>query len=510
MKTKRIFRSAGWVSLGTLSSRVLGLVREIFMAWTFGVHPLASSFVVAFTVPNLFRRLFGEGALSAAFIPQYVKTREEQGQPAAWQLTRNTASLLFLILGSVTIAGVLICNLLLSRGGLPPTVREVLLFLRILLPYMIWICLAALIMGVLNAQRKFAVPAFIPCILNLCWIAALIAVNRLDGFDTGQKIILMCWVLMLAGVLQFALQLPALRRAGYRAPSSVHPLGPGVRRVLKLMGPAALGAAVVQIQVLTDRILAMWVGGYGPVSLAYSERLIYLPLGIFATALGTVILPEFSTQVQAKDREALTETLSRGLRVLFFIMIPASIGLGVMASPLVELVFQRGAFDQRATLLTSRALLCYAPGLAVFSASKLFVPLFYAHQDTRTPVKIGSISVVLNLLLNLLFLWKLPDGWKHAGLALGTVLASLWQVSMLARISRKRFAPLDWRPILNSWFRQILACVPMTATALWTLRRLADTHVLIQVPLAVAAAALAYGIATRLLRCPEWHDLRHH
>lgn len=511
MKTdSRIFRSAGIVSLGTVSSRVLGFLREILMAWTFGIDTIASAFVVAFTIPNLFRRLFGEGALSAAFIPSYVRVREEKGQSAAWQLTRNTASLLMLILGGISFAGMLLCSLALRFGTLPDTLAAILSFLRILLPYMIFICLAALLMGVLNSHRRYVMPAFIPCVLNGCWIGVLIYVNLLTDVDAHLKIEIICWVILFAGLLQFALQLPAVRKLGYRKPEKVDPLGPEVKKVLALMGPAALGAAVFQINVLSDRLLALWVGGYGPISLSYAERLIYLPLGIFATALGTILLPEFSSLVQKKDREQLGVTLDQSLRVLMYVMIPASTGLAVMAAPIVELSFQRGAFDTLSTLYTSRALAFYAPGLLVFSTAKIFIPLFYAHEDTRTPVRIGMWTVLANLLFNLLFILLLPEGWKHAGLALGTVLSSLLQVVVLGAVCQKRYAHIHWMPVLCSWGRCVLACVPMILVARGMLNWMASESILLRVPLAILAAGVTYGLATLLLRCPEIRELRKH
>ncbi|MDA3873878.1 MAG: murein biosynthesis integral membrane protein MurJ [Kiritimatiellae bacterium] len=511
MKTNlRIFRSAGAVSLGTISSRVLGLLREMLMAWTFGTDKIASAFVVAFTIPNLFRRLFGEGALSAAFIPSYVRVREEKGPLSAWQLTRNTVSLLILILGGISFAGMLLCCIALRWRGLPENLVPILSSLRILLPYMIWICLAALMMGVLNSHRKYVVPAFIPCILNACWIAALLVVNRYTAFSDDLKIEVICWVILAAGVLQFALQLPSVWKLGYRKPEKVDPLGPEVKKVLTLMAPAALGAAVVQLNVLCDRLLALWVGGYGPISLSYAERLIYLPLGIFATALGTILLPEFSNLVQQKDREQLGEVLDRSLRVLMYVMIPAAVGLAVLAVPIVAFIFQRGAFDALSTTLTSRALAFYAPGLIVFGSAKIFVPLFYAHGDTRTPVRIGVWTVLMNLGLNLLFIVSFPDGWKHAGLALGTVLSSLLQVVALAGVCQKRYAHIHWLPVLRSWGRCVLASIPMILAAQWTLREMSTQAIGFRVPAAILVAGGVYALTTLALRCPEIRELRRH
>lgn len=510
MKTDtRLFRSTGLVSLGTLSSRLLGLVREMMMAWAFGAGRVGSAFVVAFAIPNLFRRLFGEGALSAAFIPSYIRVKNEAGADAGWQLTRNVSSLLLIILGSISFIGMLGCTFALNFLPLPDKAAAVLLSLRILLPYMIWICLAAITMGVLNAHRKFLVPAFSPCILNVVWILSLWMISLHSGMPDETKVFWICWAILLAGLLQFLVQLPPVRKLGFRRQSRVEPFAPEVKTVLTLMAPAALGAAIVQINVLTDRILAFWVADYGPLALSYSERLIYLPLGLFATALGTILLPEFSKLVQEKNRENMGQVLEQSLRVLMFVMIPAAVGLAGLAAPIVRLVFERGQFDAQSTIFTSRALACYAPGLIVFSAAKIFIPLYYAHGDTRTPVKIGTFTVLANLLLNLLFIFLLPNGWKHAGLALGTVISSLLQVVILALMARKRFAEVHWRPVWISWLRQAICCVPMLLTARFVLREMPATPDLIAVPSAILAAAGVYGLCALLLRCPELRELRH-
>lgn len=507
--TPKLFRSTGIVSLGTLSSRLLGLAREIMMAWTFGTSGIGSAFVVAFTIPNLFRRLFGEGALSAAFIPSYLRIQKEQGANQAWQLTRNVSSLLVFVLGSISFWGMIACTFLLEAKGLSENTQAVLLSLRIILPYMIWICLAAVTMGVLNAHRKYVVPAFAPCILNVIWLLALWGFSFAPEMPDETKVVWICWAILLAGLLQFLVQLPSLKKVGYSRPDQVKPFGPEVKSVLRLMAPAALGAAIVQINVLTDRILAFWVADYGPLALSYSERLIYLPLGLFATALGTILLPEFSDLAHSKNRKELGRMVDQSLRVLMFVMIPAAVGLAGLASPIVELIFERGQFDAQSTLYTSRALAFYAPGLIVFSASKIYIPLFYAHGDTRTPVKIGTITVVANLVFNLLFIYLLPEGWKHAGLALGTVLSSLLQIIILSRISQNRFVDLQWKPVWTSWTRQLISCVPMMAAALGVLQLLEGFSSWISVPLAIITAAWVYGLSTFLLGCPELKELRH-
>jgi putative peptidoglycan lipid II flippase len=510
MTSPRLFRSAGIVSLGTLSSRLLGLIREMMMAWAFGTSLAGSAFFVAFTIPNLFRRLFGEGALSAAFIPTYVRVRDNESQEAAWSLTRNVASLLLITLGGLTLLLMIAAGFLMDVPALPERVRAVLPTLRIMLPYTICICLAALVMGVLNSHRKYVVSAFTPCLLNLVWIAALIGVNHAPHLSPEEKSLWLAWAILLAGGLQFLVQLPSLRKLGYRRSAPVRLDDPKIRRILLLMGPAALGAAVTQINVLLDRFIALWVADYGPSALSFSERLIYLPLGLFATALGTILLPEMSGLAREQNAGRLSQIIDQSLRGLSFLMLPAAIGLGLLATPIVELVYARGAFDAESVLMTSRALAFYAPGLVIFSLAKVFVPVFYAHHDTRTPVRIGMFAVIGNLSLNLLFIVILPEGWKHAGLALGTVASEAGQVTCLAWLTHRRHARLNLRPLFIAFGKQGLACIPLIATVLLLPTRLPQWGNALTLFTTIGVAALLYLLSARLLRCRELHEFRHH
>jgi len=230
-----------------------------------------------------------------------------------------------------------------------------------------------------------------------------------------------------------------------------------ISRMLLLMGPAALGMAVTQLNVVIDRLLAMWVGDYAPAALFFAERLVYFPLGIFATALGTVLLPAFSSLVARGELNEMRVTAERSLRHLLFVMVPAAIGLGVMAPYIFSTVFQQGAFDAMSTWRSAVALQCYAPGLIIFSLAKVVVPAFYSMQDTKTPVRIGMIALGLNVALNILFILVLPGPYKHAGIALGTVLAEMFSSLILLRMLQQRFGRMDWRLIGGTLGRAMVA-----------------------------------------------------
>lgn len=448
----------------TALSRILGFAREILMARLFGTSLAKSAFDVAFRVPNLFRRLFGEGALSAAFIPIFSETFERDGRDAAGTLAARTAGLLAGLLSVVVAVGVMGCHL--AAGWVDPASRaaSVLPLLAIMLPYALLICLVALSMGALNAMRHFALPAFTPVVLNVVWIGILVLVCPRLPEDSSARVTVLAWGILIAGVLQLGLQIPLLRqlklrprfaRGGWRDPR--------VRRILTLMAPAAVGMGVIQLNVCMDGVLALWAADWAPAALTYAERLVYLPLGIFATALGTVLLPTFSRQAAQEDIGALHGTLNAALRHLALIMIPAAVGLMVLASPIVRLAFlsETGAFDAVSAARTTRALWFYAPGLIVFSLQKALTPVFFALKDTLTPTRIAVRMVVLNLLLNVLFVLTWPYEWKHAGLACATVLCSAINALVLAVLVHRRIGSPGWKRILTTTGQATMAAAGM-------------------------------------------------
>jgi putative peptidoglycan lipid II flippase len=342
-----------------------------------------------------------------------------------------------------------------------------------MMPYMIFICLAAVSMGILNSLHHFAVSAFAPAILNLCWILAVVFIVPRVGNTPEEKIYAIAWAVLLAGFLQWAVQWPVLRRFGW-SPTFYPEIfrgaeqNPRIRKIMLLMGPAAFGMAVSQINVMIDRLLAIWIGPEAPAALFFSERLIHFPLGIFATALGTVLLPVFSRHAANENHEEIRLTIGRSLRQLFYVMLPAAAGLLVLALPVVQMIFEWKSFDAASTWMTAAALRCYAPGLIVFSLAKIFVPAFYAMQDTRTPVRIAVYAVGVNIALNVLFILTLPQAVKHAGIAAATVLSEGFAAVTLALILQKRIGRPDWNGVGRSLLRYLLAAILMSLVVVWT------------------------------------------
>ncbi len=466
--SRRLLKSAAVVSLGTGVSRILGLMREILMAHYFGTSLAKSAFDVAFRIPNLFRRLFGEGALSAALVPVLTKTSEGEGREAANRLVGQVMTLMGLALLCIVAAGVLGISLALEYGTWGARVAAVLPLLRILLPYTFFICMVALCMAILNSHHHFALPAFTPVALNVVWIAVLLVVGSRPWMTTAERIHLVAWGIVLAGIVQLGIQVPGLWRLGLRPQLSFAWTDPKVRRVLLLMGPGALGMGIHQINIFLDGVLALWAAEWAPAALTFAERLVYLPLGLFATALGTVLLPTFSRQAMQADPSHMRATFRLAVHNLMLVMVPAALGLMVLSRPVVDLVYawKGGAFGEWSGVLTARALLFYAPGLIVFSLYKLLVPVFYALEDTRTPVRVGAAMVALNLVLNITFILTWPLEYKHAGLALATVLASGANCVCLAVILQRRIGPLGWRRLTRGLLRTLLAALGMAWVAM--------------------------------------------
>ncbi len=513
MEKSRVIRSAFVIGGFTSISRVLGLVRDFLTAGFFGTSLAMSAFVVAFRVPNLFRALFGEGALSSAFIPVFIDAREKEGEERAWLLARKVISLVGVVLLGVVMLAMAVLTVVLRRPDLGPRIALILPLTRIMLPYMMFICLAALSMAILNSYHQFALPASTPSLLNIVWILFIVFVCPRMGDTPEQQIYGVAWGVLCAGLVQLGIQLPALARRGYRPGFLLDLRDPRVLRVFTLMGPAALGLAVYQVNAVVDSLLAVWVGEWAPAALFYSERLLYLPQGILATALSTVLLPVLSSHAARADYAEMRRTIQHSLRKLFFVMAPASLGLLALSRPIIRMIFEWNRFDAWSTILTSRALAFYAPGLLVFCLAKVFVPAFYATQDTRTPVRVAVSCVALNFALNLAFILTWPTYWKHAGLALATVISEGVNGFTLAWFIHRRIGSPGWKPILASAGRILAAAAFMAVCAAGTCMTLARWGAaaglapkLVQVISVLGAIGIGIGVyaaAAAALRCPE-------
>ena len=482
---KRLLKATGIISLATFLSRILGFVRDMVIASSFGTGLAADAFFVAFRIPNLLRRLFGEGALSASFVPVFTDYLHNKSKGQAWQLASNALCLCAAILLAVCSLGVYfapaVVRIIAPGFAHNPTKQQLTVLLtRITFPYILCISLVALMMGILNSLHHFAAPALAPALLNISIIAAaLLLAPRLS-----QPVTALAIGVLAGGVLQLLFQLPFLLKKGFRFSLRLEWRDPGVKRIGKLMLPAALGLAVYEINNLIDTLLASLLPEGSISYLYYGNRLVQFPLGVFGVALGTALLPTLSHQAAKGEISELKETFSFSLRMIFYICIPAMVGLIVLREPIVALLFQRGEFGRLATVNTARALLYYCLGLWAYAGVKIVVPVFHSMQDTATPVKVSAVCLLINLILNLILMQFL----QHAGLALATALSSTLNISWLVVILRRRLGGIDGAKILASSLRTALAALLM-GLACWL--ALGHTNIMQQESTIARAGALA-------------------
>ncbi|OGV61296.1 MAG: murein biosynthesis integral membrane protein MurJ [Lentisphaerae bacterium RIFOXYC12_FULL_60_16] len=521
MKSNGTVRFAALVGGLTLLSRILGVVRQILMGALFGTSLFHSAFVVAFRIPNLFRRLFGEGALSAALIPVYAEVLHKEGSREANVLAARVMILVTGVLLLITGVGMGVCELYMRHGQPGIRTAAVIPLLQIMLPYGVFICLVALCMAVLNSNHRFGVPAFTPVLLNLIWIAVLIGICPWIDPAPEIRIRAVAWGILSAGIIQLMIQYPALKAVGFNL-SWPRPLWGDARlhKVLMLMGPVAVGMGAYQLNVLIDGVLALWVAPWAPAALSFAELIVYLPLGLFGTSMGTVLLPAFSHHVARSDLPALRITLQQAIRVMVFFALPASIGLTVLAEPVIRLLYEwKGArFDAESTIQSARALLWYAPGIVCFGMNKLWHPVFYAMKDPVTPIRIGLRMVGLNFVLNLLFIITWPDGYRHAGLAAATTLTAGIESVLLAVIVLRRVGHDGFGLVGRSLSRMLVAGIIMGVVialvgdglqhpaSLWPWGDKAWQ--LFSLSVTIGAGITVYVLASILLCRDVWQELR--
>ena len=423
-----VARPAGTVAFFTFISRILGLVREMVIAFSFGAGAAADAFFVAFRIPNLLRRLVAEGALTAAFLPVYVEYLENRTPEDAQRVANVTFTMLAMVLSVLTLGGVLLSPMIIhvfAPGFVdaPDKFQLAVSLNRVLFPYIFFVSLVALCMGVLNAKGHFAVPAASPILLNVFMITgALVLSQWLDPPIFGLAV-----GVLLGGLCQLLIQIPALAQRGVRIRPCFSFRDEAVKRIGRLFVPAAFGAAVYQLNIFVSQLLASFLPEGSISYLWYANRILEFPLGVFGIALTTAAFPSLSRQSSRNDMEGFGKVLDETLRLITFICVPAMVGLILLREPIVQVLFQHGAFDPVTTVRTADALLYYCIGLWPIAAARILVACFYSLQDTATPVKLSLISFVANVILCLILMG--PMG--HCGLALANSLSSLLNAGML-------------------------------------------------------------------------------
>ena len=514
-----VARNAGVISLAVMASRVLGLVRDQVFAVFFGAGLLYDAFLTAFRIPNLLRDLLAEGALSAAFVTTFTQTLASKGKAEALRLSNRVASLIIVVIVGVSVlawiyAPAIVAILAPGFFAVPGKAELTIELTRIMIPFLLLIALAAQAMGMLNAFNIFGLPALASAFFNLGSIVG----GLLIGFALGPLVGIspiagMAFGTLIGGFLQLAVQWPSLRRCGVSYKPDLSLKDPGVRQILRLMGPAIIGTAAVQINVFVNTNFASEIVdaatgtvANGPVSwLSYAFRFMQFPIGVFGVAVATAALPSLSRSTSNPDISEFRQTLAHSLALVFLLCIPSAIGLTILGRPIVALVFEHGKFTAFDTVQTANALAAYSLGLAGYAAVKVLSPAFYALNDARTPMLVSLGSIAVNYWMNALLVAR----FGHVGLAFSTSAVALVNFLLLGVFMRRRIQRLEGRRLSKTVARIFAASLPMGLAA-WLLSELAASvglrglvlH-LVQVIGGIGAAALVFYFACRLLHVEE-------
>ena len=506
-----IAKNASQVSFATLISRILGYVRDMLIASFFGATMAADAFFVAYRIPNLLRKLLGEGSLSTSFIPVYTEyiTTRERGESAA--LIRSTFGVFGLIFIALTVPGIIFAPqivALIAPGFLaePEKFSLTVSLTRIMFPFLTAIGLGAITLGILNSWKKFFIPAIAPSMLSLFEIGFILF---LAGY-VDPPVKALAYGVVAGGFAQFAVQIrPIVRRTGRITPllDFSHP---GIRRIGGLMLPAIVGLSIMQINSFVDTICATLLGPGSVTHLYYGNRLMQFPLALFGTAVATVMLPLMSGHAARKDIKSLKDSLSVSLRSVSFLIMPASVGFILFGSPIIQLLFERGMFESSDTRSTYSVLALYSTGLIFYAGVKIFVSAFHSLQDTRTPVRIASLAMAVNVVLNIIVVTVEPvrELLSAGGLAAATASAAAVNFILLGAVFRKRHGLIGGKAVYSSMTKHLAASAVLGLfiyygdiyTRFWS--------VYLRTPLIIAAGAAVYLAASKVLGSPELGQVR--
>ncbi len=436
----QMLKSSGAMGAATFTSRVLGLVREIVYARFMGAGWVADAFIFAFTVPNLFRRLLGEGALTAAFIPIFNEKEKLAGEVEMWRAANAVISGLVVSLAALIALGAVGISIALVAGINDDHTRLMLQLLRVMSPYVLLVCLAAVFMGMLNSRGHFFVPAMGATMLNVVMIASALWLAPRLGKELHQQIFGLAIGVVIAGIVQAAFQMPLLRRDGFRHQWVSPWRDETVRRVVRQMVPGAIGVAAYQINILLTQGFAYWTEKGVVASFNYGVRLMELPQGVFGISLATYLLPTLSGLAAEKKYPEYRATLGQGLGYLAFVNLLASVLLLMLAGPIIRLLFEHGKFHADDTIRSSQALACLAPGLVAFSGVNILARAFFAVGDTRTPMKISIFCLALNAVFSIALIWR----FKQAGLGIANTLSAVVNATLLFYALRRKLGTLQF------------------------------------------------------------------
>jgi putative peptidoglycan lipid II flippase len=512
----RLARSAGIFGLATITSRILGLAREQVMAYYFGAGDANDAFRVASRIPNLVRDLFAEGAMSAAFVPTFTRQLTLQGRESSWRLASSVINALLLITGAIVVLGMIFAEPLVrfyapQYSEVPGKIELTIFLARIVFPFLTLVAVAAVLMGMLNSLGHFFVPALSPAMFNVAGILMMLALIPYAPSLGVEPITIVAIATLVGGIGQLAIQWPPLRKEGFRYQPVLDYKDEGLRRMLLLMGPGTLGMAATQINVFVNTQLATGQGTGAVSWLDFAFRLMYLPIGLFGVSIATAATPAISRMVAEQDFGRIRSTLANALGLMFFLNLPATIGLIMLARPIVAVIFEHGEFTESDTFATAAALQFYAIGLLGYSIVRIISPTFYALGRSRIPVMVSAGSVIANVALNV----TLVQFLGYRGLALGTSITAILNACIQLFLLRREIHGIEGTRILRSFGRVMIASAVMGAATWITyqlmLSALPGASLIAQiirlsVTIGVSLAALA-GVA-QLLHIPEFAEAR--
>ena len=510
----RIARDAGLTGAATLTSRVLGLVRDQVLAAFFGAGNDMDAFVVAFRIPNLVRDLFAEGAMSAAFVPTFTRQLTLHGKHDAWRLGNNVLNALLVATGVLVVAGMVFARPLIALyagdfASVPGKMELTVQLTRVVLPFLTMVAVAAAAMGMLNSLHHYFVPALSPAMFNVATIAGVFLLVPLMPRFGLPPIMAVAIAALAGGIGQVALQWPSLRREGFRYERLLDPRDPAMRRVLILMGPGTIGLAATQVNLFVNTLLATSQGTGAASWLTYAFRLMYLPIGLFGVSIGTAVLPAVSRHATVGDVAGIRRTVSRGLAMMLMLNVPATVGLMVLATPIVQLLFERGHFLPSDTAATAAALRLYAVGLIGYSAVRIASPAFYGLGESRTPALVSVSAIAINVIASV----ALVRAIGFQGLALGTSIAALANAALLLWLLRRRLGGMEGSRLMVTMLKVTAASSVMAITAVLTQHamdrvapgtRLAPQAVRLGATIGGSLAALA--VMAQVLGVEAFHD----
>ncbi len=467
----QMLKSSGAMAAATMTSRLLGMVRESVYANFMGNSMVASAFTLAFQVPNLFRRLLGEGALTAAFIPLFKQKEKRDGEQEMWRTANAVISGLVVAAGVVSVLAMVGITIALNTMVLEEHTRLMLRLMRVMFPYVLLVCLAAVLIGMANARGHFFVPSLGAALLNVVMIASVLWLAPRMGIVKNEQIFGLAIGVLLAGLAQALFQIPSLRREGYRYSWESPWQDPAVREVVRKMIPGSIGVAAFQINVLLTQGFSFWFEPTIVSTFNYAVRLMELPQGLFGISLATYLLPTLSGLAAEKKYPEFKETLQTGLSHLAFAnLFAAAISLA-LAGPIVRLVFERGAFGPSATHRVAVSLMCLAPGLLMFSMNNILARAFFALQDIRTPMRIS----VFCLTINLVFAFFLVQRLGEAGLGIANTASAAFNSILLVYALHRKLKTLALAP----FNRALMALIPAALVAggiAWYMGRWCQSH----------------------------------